>query len=97
MLEKLLIPEADLADGIIEADVKDIPFSQHGIEGQLHEQCRLADAGMGENGAEAPFRNHVVGFGSHPPEWISNDQIIFEHRHIPVFKVDDGCGIFSQR
>jgi hypothetical protein len=84
MMKKLLVPEVDLVDGIMQTDVEDISVSQHRIEGQLHQKSRFTNTRMSQNGTEATFLNYIVCLGTHPSEGVAENQVFLEHGHIPV-------------
>ena len=77
MMEELSVPEVHLVDGVVQADMEDIPVPQHAVQGQLDKQGRLPHAGMGENGAESPGGEDVFRFKTQMPEWIAKDQFLF--------------------
>ena len=89
VLEELCVPEADLGHGLIEADVQDIFFLQHGIEGQLHEKGRLSDPGGRQHRTEAAGRQNLFTAPAERPQRVAKDQIFFEHVDIPVPEMDN--------
>ena len=58
--EDLLVPEIDLADRLMQADVQNVPALQHGIQGDLHDKGRLAQPGARHDGAELTRGDNIV-------------------------------------
>jgi hypothetical protein len=44
----------------VEADVEDIPVSEHTVDGELDQQRGLPHAGMGEHGSEPSGGENVL-------------------------------------
>ena len=61
MMKKLMVPEVHLVDGIVQADVKDFPASQHAVQGQLDQQGCFSDTGVGEHRADCTGGEDVLG------------------------------------
>jgi hypothetical protein len=87
MMKKLAVPEIHLVDGIVQADVKDIPVSEHAVHGKLNQQGGLPDAGMGKHGAEPPGWKDVLCLETKLAQRVAKDQFLFQHIMIPVLFV----------